>query len=155
MTYQYVNPWTDEKVVRLKELYNQGMPASKIAHELGFATRNAIIGKVHRLGMFKGRLTHKRVPRVPPAKQPVTHFSRRGRLRVVLIEAPTKPIPSNLTPSEFDNCIPQGQRKTLLELNSFTCRWPIGDPSKAEFFFCGAGTTYTTYCEHHAARARR
>jgi GcrA cell cycle regulator len=52
---------------------------------------------------------------------------------------------------QYDNIIPIGQRRTLLELNENTCRWPIGDPASAEFFFCGGQPiTSLPYCAHHS-----
>ena len=54
-------------------------------------------------------------------------------------------------PELVDNIIPMGQRRTLLELTELTCRWPIGDPGSAEFFFCGGqAATGTPYCSYHS-----
>ena len=54
-------------------------------------------------------------------------------------------------PELLDNIIPIGQRRTLLELNEQTCRWPIGDPSSTDFFFCGGqAITALPYCSYHS-----
>ena len=92
--------WTDERVELLKKLWIDGLSASQIAAELGNVTRNAVIGKVHRLGLS-------------------------GRAK------DAKPAASDLRES--------------------MCRWPMGDPTKPEFRFCGARSiTGLPYCTHHA-----
>jgi hypothetical protein len=56
--------------------------------------------------------------------------------------------------SAEDFLIPQSQRRTLLQLNDHTCRWPVGDPASPKFFFCGAATDMSqTYCPKHCVRA--
>jgi GcrA cell cycle regulator len=144
--------WNDERVETLKRLWAEGLSASQIATELGGITRNAVIGKVHRLGLA-GR-----------AKSPATATPRPRKARthshMIRVARPTVRGNTALAaafeyeveaePEVVDNVIPMGQRRTLLELSEQTCRWPIGDPGDAGFFFCGGQTVMTfPYCSHH------
>ena len=141
--------WTDERVEQLRKLWNDGLSASQIAGELGGITRNAVIGKVHRLGL-SGRA------KSPSAPRPRKHRAHNHMLRVSrpMVRGNTALAPAYDTepePEYIENVIPMGQRCTLLELNENKCRWPIGDPSKGEFFFCGgAPSDGTPYCAYHA-----
>src|SRR5207302_95043 len=145
--------WTDERVEMLKKLWADGLSASQIAAELGGITRNAVIGKVHRLGL-SGRAKspssaspRPRKPRAHPHMLRVSRPSMRGN--VALAHAYEYEMESE--PELLDNVIPIGQRRTILELTEETCRWPIGDPGTAEFFFCGGQTTTgLPYCSFHS-----
>jgi GcrA cell cycle regulator len=156
--------WTDERVETLKKLWAEGHSASQIAAELGGITRNAVIGKVHRLGL-SGRAKspssaapRPRKPRTATHMLRVTRSSMRGNTALAHayefdIEPEAEPI---------DNVIPLGQRRSLLELTEDTCRWPIGDPGSADFYFCGGpAITSLPYCAYHSriayqpANARR
>ena len=142
--------WTDERVELLKKLWADGLSASQIAGELGGITRNAVIGKVHRLGL-SGRAKSPSSS-VPRARKPRSHMMRvqrpmsRGNTALALAyEMDLEP-----EPELIENIIPLGQRCTLLELNDDKCRWPIGDPGQPDFFFCGGKTTTNTpYCGYH------
>ena len=143
--------WTDERVELLKKLWADGLSASQIAAELGGITRNAVIGKVHRLGL-SGR-----------AKSPSSAAPRQRKARPASMLRVSRPTMRGNTalaqafeyepepePEVIDNIIPIGQRRTILELTENTCRWPIGDPGSADFFFCGGGTTAgLPYCAYH------
>jgi GcrA cell cycle regulator len=145
--------WTDERVELLKKLWADGLSASQIAAELGGITRNAVIGKVHRLGLSgraKSPSTSAPRPRKARAHGHMMRVSRpsmRGNTALAhAYELDVEPEPELL-----DNIIPIGQRRTLLELTEETCRWPIGDPGTAEFFFCGGNTlTGLPYCSYHS-----
>jgi GcrA cell cycle regulator len=145
--------WTDERVELLKKLWADGLSASQIAAELGGITRNAVIGKVHRLGLSgraKSPSTSAPRPRKARAHGHMMRVSRpsmRGNTALAhAYELDVEPEPELL-----DNIIPLGQRRTLLELTEETCRWPIGDPGTAEFFFCGGNTlTGLPYCSYHS-----
>ena len=159
--------WTDERVELLKKLWADGLSASQIAAELGGITRNAVIGKVHRLNL-SGRA---QPPRNPQARSPrkarePSHPSR-GSL------PPSMPIAGNtmLKPQPRAEAqprqaalpapepvrlvdIPKGGRVTILHLSDKTCKWPIGDPGHEEFCFCGHNPrTGSPYCEYHARLA--
>src|SRR5271165_1143145 len=156
--------WTDERVETLKKLWAGGHSASQIAAELGGITRNAVIGKVHRLGL-SGRAKspssaapRPRKPRTAPHMLRVTRSSMRGN--TALAHAYEFDIEPDAEP--IDNVIPLGQRRSLLELTEDTCRWPIGDPGSADFYFCGGpAITSLPYCAYHSriayqpANARR
>ncbi len=152
------NTWTDERVELLKKLWADGLSASQIAAEIGGVTRNAVIGKVHRLGL-SGRA------KAPAAASAVRQAAPRkaassGGHRTV----PRSPAPSQARPViEFpvqteiadivseDVIVPFSERVTIMELKEGMCRWPMGDPTKAEFRFCGAKCGIgTPYCTHHA-----
>jgi GcrA cell cycle regulator len=149
--------WTDERVESLKKLWGEGLSASQIAAELGGITRNAVIGKVHRLGLSgRAKSPSASTPRPRKARAHAhthTHMMRVSRPAVrgntALAHAyDFEPEPE---PELVDNVIPLGQRRTILELTEDTCRWPIGDPGSIEFFFCGGQTgTGAPYCTFHA-----
>ena len=130
--------WTDERVEQLKALWTEGLSASQIARALGGVTRNAVIGKVHRLGLA-GRAGP------PRAERPRT-VSHRSVMRVA---APEPEIVEE-DPIVLDD----GSFATVLTINDRMCRWPIGDPSEHEFHFCGRKPkSGSPYCEAHARKA--
>jgi GcrA cell cycle regulator len=151
--------WTEERVALLRRLWEDGQSASKIAAQLGGVTRNAVIGKVHRLGL-SGRLkageeatvaaaktveVEKLVAAVAAAPEPVAPVSHR----------PTPAFPPAapaIRPAAVDPvAIPASQRVTIMDLRESMCRWPLGDPTTPEFRFCGARSiTGLPYCTHHA-----
>ena len=137
--------WTDERVELLKKLWSDGLSASQIAGELGGITRNAVIGKVHRLGLSgRAKTPSSSVPRPRKPRAPST-FSRsssrpamRGNTALAhAMPALEMEMEVDSEPEMIDNIIPMGQRCTILQLTEATCHWPIGDPGSPEFFFCG------------------
>jgi GcrA cell cycle regulator len=143
--------WTDERVELLKKLWSDGLSASQIAGELGGITRNAVIGKVHRLGL-SGRAKSPSSS-VPRARKPRSHMLRVSRpaMRGNNALALAYDLEPDLEPEPVELVIPLEQRRSLLELNEDTCRWPIGDPSSPDFYFCGGkAITGLPYCAHHA-----
>lgn len=148
--------WTDERVELLKKLWNEGLSASQIAAELGGITRNAVIGKVHRLGLSgRAKAPSSSMPRVRKARAPSQMFrsvrgSLRGNTALATQLVPVYEIEPEPEPELIENIIPIGQRCTLLELNDSKCKWPIGDPGHADFFFCGGNTVAgLPYCAYH------
>jgi GcrA cell cycle regulator len=155
--------WTDERVEMLKKLWGDGLSASQIAAELGGITRNAVIGKVHRLGL-SGRAKSQSTAAPRPRKARPAHMIRiqRPQMRGNTALAHAFEYEVEAEPELVENIIPMGQRKTLLELTEETCRWPIGDPGAADFFFCGGQSVQSgPYCGYHSrvayqpANARR
>ncbi len=143
--------WTDERVEMLKKLWADGLSASQIAAELGGITRNAVIGKVHRLGL-SGR-TKSPSSAAPRPRKPRTHMLRVSRpaMRGNTALAHAYEYEVEAEPGLVDNVIPIGQRRTLLELTEETCRWPIGDPGGSDFFFCGGQSVPgLPYCAYHS-----
>ncbi len=134
--------WTDDRVTTLKKLWLEGLSASQIAKHLGGVTRNAVIGKVHRLGL-SGRAT--------PSK-PARVVVRVPRPRVAVIAAPRRSEPSAPVLTAVTRVETPGSA-TVLTLGQHMCKWPIGDPSTREFTFCGRGAGHGPYCTDHAAVA--
>ncbi len=149
--------WTEERVETLKKLWTEGHSASQIAKELGGVTRNAVIGKVHRLGL-SGRATPSR-----PVKRP-TRLVRPKPATVVAtpdvpkeedvaapVKAPSVPARANgsLAPIALEN----GETATVLNIKDSMCKWPIGDPADASFAFCGRASPGGPYCSEHAKLA--
>jgi len=145
--------WTSERVELLKKLWSDGFSASQIAAELGGITRNAVIGKVHRLGLSgRAKSTAASTPR-PRKSRSSTHMLRMARasIRGNTALAHAYEFETETAPELIENIIPIGQRRNILELTEQTCRWPIGDPGSSEFFFCGGNTIGgLPYCAYHA-----
>ena len=152
--------WTDDRVESLKKLWQEGLSASQIAGRLGGVTRNAVIGKVHRLGL-SGRATTSRQkshrPRRPAAATqkrlpaPKQRFAQGGN---TAFRALYQGDAEAYTPVIEELVIPEKERKYITTLTESCCRWPIGDPQHADFHFCGKGkVTGLPYCEFHARRA--
>src|ERR1700721_1994104 len=131
--------WTEDRVEQLKKLWEGGLSASQIAAELGNVTRNAVIGKVHRLGLSgRAKSPSSAAPRQRKAR-PAQQMMRVSRpvSRGTTALAHAFEVERGADPIAYDNVVPMSQRLSLLELNEATCHWPIGDPSSPEFFFCG------------------
>ena len=149
--------WTDERVEVLSRLWMEGRSASQIAAELGLGiTRNAVIGKVHRLGLAGRAKTvlSQAQTRLKAKTESVTDAE--VAINVVPEIEPTllEPTPA-LVGRPLDVAIPISERVTIMELRESSCRWPMGDPSQAEFRFCGArtGVGAGPYCATHARLA--
>lgn len=142
--------WTDDRVEDLKKLWAEGHSASQIAKQLGGVTRNAVIGKVHRLGL-SGRATPSRPPRRPAAAPARTRApSRPAKPRVA---ARTEPAAAPAKVLEAAP-LPNGEFATVLTLKDSMCKWPLGDPSTGDFRFCGRKSSPgDAYCEAHAEMA--
>lgn len=155
--------WNDERVELLKKLWAEGLSASQIASRLGSVSRNAVIGKVHRLGL-SGRATTSRMkshrPR-PRAAAPnaanVKRMQQKSRFATVgnpAVRALYQPEAEPFTPAAEELVIPLKERRSIQTLTECSCRWPIGDPQLADFHFCGKDKVNgLPYCEFHARRA--
>ena len=141
--------WTEDRVGALKKLWLEGQSASQIAKQLGGGvTRNAVIGKVHRLGL-SGRATPSQPARAtfrparPRPTQPTQAPSAPRRIEAVQprvaaaasVSAPMPDLPGTAT---------------VMTLGAHMCKWPIGDPSSTEFSFCGRRASEGVYCLEHA-----
>lgn len=153
--------WSDERVELLKKLWNEGLSASQIAGELGGVTRNAVIGKVHRLGLSgRAKSTTSSAATVRVRKAPTrtggngfaAHAASRGNNALALqaraqTEHQPEPRHEVLDP---DVVVPFSQRVTIMELRENMCRWPMGDPVHPDFRFCGLKSdTGQPYCAYH------
>lgn len=146
--------WTFEKIEALKKCLADGLSASQIAAALGAVSRNAVIGKVARLGLslcnrnIGGRpqgetKKEKRLPR---------RTDRGGAFlspTFVFTKKPTTEA-KDTDMREKDDPPTVEQRRTLLQLESWNCRWPYGEPGSDDFFFCGAHRDgESSYCAKH------
>jgi GcrA cell cycle regulator len=174
--------WTEERVELLKKLWLEGLSASQIAAVLGEGvTRNAVIGKVHRLKLSGRAKPASSTPRARTAPRPAprrvatpggggssprTHLSGVASLMKSrsMGPAPTQGATALKIDPEFETevyvapqqelYIPPEQRLTLLQLSESTCKWPIGDPLTTDFYFCGNHSEEgKPYCDFHSRRA--
>jgi len=135
--------WTPEKENKLKELWKKGHTASQIANILGDTTRNAVIGKAHRLNLEARAVSKKTSVTTKSKSEPIVDvkqekLSRKARFRSLLLDK---------------NFEPENPKK-LEELTDETCRWPIGHPYEKEFYFCGRKPIEKfVYCKLHVLYA--
>lgn len=154
--------WTDERVEMLRKLWNEGLSASQVAAEIGAGiTRNAVIGKIHRLGLSQRAktpvATRPRVAKPPrPQQQAPVRTAGGGAPCVVgnvALALSPRVLPTPQERPQEEVVIPLTERVTIMELREAMCRWPIGDPTSPEFRFCGArspGGGGSPYCGFHA-----
>jgi len=131
--------WDDKKVEKLKELWGKGNTASQIANIIGDVSRNAVIGKAHRLN-----LSSKIKMRNAPSDQNYNNDleennfkkkqGRKSKFKSLLIE------------KDFE---PENPKK-LEELDESSCKWPVGHPEEKTFYFCGRSSLKDfSYCKLH------
>tara|TARA_B100000029_G_C17518505_1_gene938967 strand:+ start:1110 stop:1607 length:498 start_codon:yes stop_codon:yes gene_type:complete len=135
--------WTPEREEKLKELWKKGHTASQIASMLGDTTRNAVIGKAHRLNLearsgskkTSSRVSVENADKQTPKAQ---KLGRKARFKALLLD------------KNFEAENP----KKLEELTDETCRWPIGHPYEEKFYFCGRKPMEKfPYCKLHVLYA--
>lgn len=155
--------WTDERVEMLRKLWADGLSASQIAAQLGGVSRNAVIGKVHRLKLSgRGRTTNtparQKKPSQPatakvPARQMTSSRSAPSSIGATALQTQIDAEPNIRTISRSDNSVvvPISRNLQLIQLNERTCKWPIGDPLAENFHFCGNDCAEAgPYCRYHA-----
>ena len=131
--------WTDEKVNKLKELWGKGKTANEIAQIIGGISRNAVIGKAHRLNLsakIKTRsvASNKDFDGETENKSVKSNKSRKNRFKSLIIEKDFEP----------------ENPKQLEELDENSCKWPIGHPDEKNFYFCGRSSLKDfSYCKLH------
>jgi len=134
--------WTDEKVEKLRQLWTKGHTASQIAEALGDTTRNAVIGKAHRLNL-EARAPSKQsgastTSQNRPIKRGPAPTSRKAKFQSILLD-------KNFEPEN---------PKSLEDLTDQTCKWPIGHPNEEKFYFCGRKPEGEfPYCKLHVLYA--
>lgn len=149
--------WTDERVELLKKLWSEGLSASQIATQLGGVSRNAVIGKVHRLKLSgRGRAssatprpkkTAPSAPKSPRPSRPVTTTIGATALQA-RFDAQPEAAPA---PRISSVVVPLSRNLKLIELSERTCKWPNGDPLAEEFSFCGNDVgDCGPYCAYHS-----
>lgn len=174
--------WTEERVELLKKLWLEGLSASQIAGVLAEGvTRNAVIGKVHRLKLSGRAKPASSAPRARSAPRPAPRrlatpapAGRSGLSGAPGLGAALKArsagsavqgatalklseeyeVQMEAAPQAAELFIPEDKRLTLLQLSEETCKWPIGDPLSKDFYFCGQHAEESKpYCEFHSRRA--
>jgi GcrA cell cycle regulator len=156
--------WTDERVEKLKKLWSEGLSASQIAAQLGGVSRNAVIGKVHRLNLpgrakaggatSAARATKRTTsaPRAPIyASRVATRTITRQQGATLLKEEIEINAVEEIAYRPASNVVvPISRRLGLTELTERTCKWPVGDPLKDDFHFCGNDSPDASpYCSYH------
>jgi GcrA cell cycle regulator len=142
--------WTEERTERLKTLLAEGHSASAIAVILGHPSRSAVIGKVHRLGLSFAHSSPKR----KRTKARVIRRAAPQPLKISPLRRALEMAPEPMPVPEPELVIPIAERKTLLELEQFDCRWPINHVGEPDFHFCARKQVVgTPYCEVHLRRA--
>ncbi len=152
--------WTVEREDLLKKLWLQGLSASQIAYMMEGFTRNAIIGKAHRLNLPKRSPSTSARPKARRARSKPS-LARIGGAASVAARVSLSPNETryyNRTELELERSIFETEhaqvsaeeRVTLLTLGSRTCKWPIGDPGDEDFHFCSRDAQSSgSYCSFH------
>ena len=131
--------WNEEKINKLKELWGKGSTASQIAEIIGGISRNAVIGKAHRLNLsakIKTRNSSSSQTFDSNSKEnsSIQKQGRKSKFKSLLIE------------KDFE---PENPKK-LEELDENSCKWPIGHPEEQSFYFCGRSSLKDfSYCKLH------
>lgn len=170
--------WTDERVARLTKLWAEGLSASQIAADLGGVTRNAVIGKVHRLGMSGRAKTAPKSTTSQPRRTSSTRTTSSGGggarksssssastnaysktsqtshrtvgNAALKVEEEIEAAPEVETKTVEDNVVPISRKLDLMQLTDATCKWPTGDPTMPGFSFCGQRSAdEKPYCDFH------
>ena len=141
--------WTKKRVEILQELWICGISASQIALKMGGVTRNAVIGKVHRLGL-SARATTVKVSSVKTLRRPQTRQEKNVFSDLCVDDQEIAQESDEDAPC-FANDV---EGVSILHLNDRVCKWPVGDPSTDDFYFCGAQSVVNIpYCQKHAESA--
>ena len=131
--------WNEEKVNKLKELWGKGSTASQIAEIIGGISRNAVIGKAHRLNLssnIKSRNSsqNKNFQNNVDVNSSKQSHGKKNKFKSLIIE------------KDFE---PENPKK-LEELDESSCKWPIGHPEEEKFYFCGRSSLKDfSYCKLH------
>ncbi len=131
--------WTEDKVAKLKELWGKGNTASQIAEIIGGLSRNAVIGKAHRLNLSakiktRSTSTNQSFENSFDEKSIKNKRGRKNKFKSLIIEKDFEP----------------ENPKQLEELDENSCKWPVGHPNEKNFYFCGRTSLKDfSYCKLH------
>ena len=131
--------WTEEKVAKLKELWGKGNTASQIAEIIGGISRNAVIGKAHRLNLSakiktRSASSNRNFENSIDEKITKVKRGRKSKFKSLIIEKDFEP----------------ENPKQLEELDENSCKWPVGHPNEKSFYFCGRSSLKDfSYCKLH------
>ena len=134
--------WTEEKVKILRDLWGKGKTASQIAEIIGGISRNAVIGKAHRLNLsakiknksFGENISKNLEHKSPDSKSLIKRRFSKSKFKSLIIEKDFEP----------------ENPKQLEELDENSCKWPIGHPNENSFYFCGRKSLKDfSYCKLH------
>ena len=135
--------WTEEKVSKLKELWGSGKTANQIAEIIGGISRNAVIGKAHRLNLSLKNKTKNYSDGINNRFSQIDNFEKNNKK---IKKIPRSKFKSLLIEKDFEPENP----KQLEELNDNSCKWPIGHPNESSFYFCGRTSLKDfSYCKLH------
>ncbi|GGC70557.1 GcrA family cell cycle regulator [Chelatococcus reniformis] len=146
--------WTDERVGRLVRMWSAGFSARQIADDMGDVTRNAVLGRVHRMGLKSPK---------PPRAAAATAAKRKRAAPTATAKpfpqtAHPRPFPQHPRPAPICEPVqpPPAGGVTIMDLTPNICRWPFGEPRQPDFRFCGGGTRQgVPYCRDHMLAAYR
>lgn len=136
-----ISSWTDDRTQTLIDLWRVGRSAAEIARALTGVSRNAVLGKLYRLGLSRPRPAAKPGDRRPAPVPPSAVRTRRP--------------PSRTTPQPVPSGEPEIGLTDITGVGRHACRWPIGEPASARFALCGRPAVRGAYCATHGARAYR
>jgi GcrA cell cycle regulator len=148
----HIDTWTPERVEQLRHFVVNGLTCSQIATEFG-VTRNAVIGKIHRLGLSPVRAPGGSGRPCSPRSRRERAASRRPRLEILFCDG------ARVAEAIVTGPVQSGQPRSLLELTKGQCRWPLSKAAVdcgADLVFCGNETIAgLSYCAGHARMAYR
>ena len=168
--------WDEKRAAKLKAMWLRDCSARQIAEELGDGvTRNAVIGKVYRLGLSRKKLREAALAQeearrqeeaaqkaAEPKTEPAAPLSALGGVDYKALRLAGQPLPPQPSTNEISpeaiakvNEVEKSARKlSLMELTERTCKWPLGDPAKTPFWFCGLpAQPGKPYCTAHVSVA--
>ena len=130
--------WTEDKVNKLKELWGKGSTASQIAEIIGGVSRNAVIGKAHRLNLSskikaKSPIQNRKIDDKNERRE-IKFKGKRGKLKTLLLD------------KNFESA----KNLSLEELSEDTCKYMEANPNEKNASFCGRKTVEKfSYCPLH------
>ena len=152
--------WNDDTIAMLRELWSKGLSCSQIAQRINSAhgtqfSRNAIIGKRCRSGLPNRTASNGRYAQRRPSKPPPRAARVNASTLQIYMPRPPRDLPPVTEESEaFDRERMRVGLTAIVELEDHSCRWPIGDPQRADFGYCGTRAVPSQpYCKHHTHRA--